>query len=80
MADVEVSLLFKITGPSNSETISALGPPSILMERSIATSEEDNLSKPTLAPEVVSSPVTVGMGTSSTSSSPVVPLIFLPPT
>ena len=66
---MEVSLLFRMTGPSNSEMMLLSGPPSTLSERLIETSSGDRTSNPTVTPEVeMSSPVTVGIGASNSSS------------
>ena len=81
LVEVEVILLLKITGPSNSETMFPSGPPSTLKERLIDASRGVRTSNPTLTPLVdTSSPVTVGIGASKTSSCPVAELTFLLPT
>ena len=79
-SELTVSLLLQITGPSNSEIMLLSEPPSTLRERLIETSSGDKTSNPTLTPEVaISSPVTVGIGASKTSSCPVAELTFLLP-
>ena len=78
--DVEVTFSLKITGPSNSEIILLSGPPSTLKERLIEISRGVRTSNPTLTPVAPrSSPVTVGIGASNTSSCPVAELTFLLP-
>ena len=81
LVDVEVSLLLNTTGPSNSERMLPSEPPSTLIERLIVASSGVRTSNPTLnPPPEISSPVTVGIGESNTSSCPVAELTFLLPT
>ena len=69
LVDVEVTLPLKMTGPSNSETILPSGPPSTLSDLEMDASRGVRTSKPTLIPVAeISSPVTVGIGASNTSS------------
>ena len=69
LSAVDVSFLLKITGPSNSEMMLLSEPPSTLSERLIETSSGERTSNPTLTPVgAISSPVTVGIGASKTSS------------
>ena len=78
--EVEVSLLLMINGPSNSEMMLLSGPPSTLSERLIDASSGERTSNPMLTPPTPgSSPVTVGIGASKTSSCPVPELTFLFP-
>ena len=67
--EVDVILLLKITGPSNSEMIFESGPPSTRIDRLIEASRGEIMSNPTLAsPKLMSSPVVDGIGVSKTSS------------
>ena len=80
LLDVDVSLLLKTTGPSNSEMMFAFGPPSTLNDLLIDASSGVRTSNPMLIPcSVASSPVVVGIGASNTSSCPVAELTFLLP-
>ena len=70
------------TGPSNSEMMLLSVPPSTFNARLTVTSSGVIISNPTAVPEAISksSPVTVAIGASTTSSCPVVELTFLLPT
>ena len=78
----EVTFLLNRTGPSNSEIMLASVPPSTFSERLTVTSSGVMTSSQTATPEAMSksSPVTVAIGASTTSSCPVVELTFLLPT
>ena len=69
LLEVDVSLLLKITGPSNSDMMLAFGPPSTLSDLLIDASSGVRTSNPMLIPlSDASSPVVVGIGESNTSS------------
>jgi len=79
-AAVDVTLLLKITGPSNSEMRWPSGPPSTLIDLEIVTSRGVRTSNPMLTPvSPTYSPTTDGTGASNTPSCPVEELTFLLP-
>ena len=79
--EVEVIFLLKSTGPSNCESSSPVLPPSTLIVLETVISAGLMISIPVSVPtENTSSPVTVGIGVSNTSSLPVLEEIFLLPT
>ena len=70
LGDVDVSLLLRTIGPSNLEIILPSEPPSTIRERLTVASSGSITSNPTLTPPPTpkSSPVTVGIGASNSSS------------
>ena len=78
----DVTFLLNRTGPSNSEMMLASVPPSTFSERLTVTSSGVMTSSQTATPEAISksSPLTVAIAASTTSSCPVAELTFLLPT